>query len=152
MSSSEDSLPHPAPPGAVASDRTQHFKKIKRRLLFLFALGSFLQPIFVLLTPENQLPPLQLVGALILSLIVYLWCRYDAAEVRRKIPRLVLLLIILAAAIGFPIYLAAIRRYTFGHAVSIMLLWCLIYIGLYCGGLFTFYYLFQWAGIPIIDV
>ncbi len=81
---------------------------------------------------------------LMVSVLVYLWCRYDAAERGRRIGLGLSFTIVMALMIGFPWYLIRVRRYPMGHAISLTFFWMLICVGVSFAGYYsTFWVLDQ---------
>lgn len=80
---------------------------------------------------------------LLVSLLVYLWCRYDAAERGRRIGRGLSFTIAMLLMIGFPWYLIKVRRYAMGQAISVTFFWMLICVGVSFAGIFFFSWIFD---------
>lgn len=78
----------------------------------------------------------------LISLIVYFWCRFDAAEMGKKIPWLISAAILIVLTIGFPIYLVRLKRFPMGKAISITFFWILLYMGIFYSSAYLMYFAF----------
>lgn len=84
---------------------------------------------------------------LVTSLLAYLWCRYDAAELGRAVSRELSLMLGMLIIVGFPVYLRRIRRYSILKAVGVTFLWLAISLGFGAAGGVVSELVFGWDPI-----
>lgn len=135
----------PASPAAPATAYGTRKRKLVGLLLLLMATWPIIGMYYEFYIGDSTaISYLIQLGA---AVIVYFWCRYDAAEIRKRIPRPISTAIIVIPIIGFPIYKVRIKRTPMGEAISLTGFWLLLFIGIHYGTAYLFYYVMVTLGL-----
>lgn len=138
------------------SDPPLHRLRLKKRwLVIIYALLIFLTASFYVILSmfldEQTAKSGMILYLIAISVVPFLWCKYDAMQHKKRLDFLTGTLIILMSFFGIAVYYGKIRRRSFGECASIFVLLSLIYTGLIYAGAFAFENVYYALGFDAVE-